>query len=105
MPERWLVTDEKCEVSYNAKAGPFQAFGAGLRGCYGKSFNPIRLSLLTFCTGRKLAELNLRAFFTLIMWEYKVLPPPDAYRSYLGLDKAMHQPQQCYLRLEKAPQN
>lgn len=86
MPERWLVADEKGEVSYDAKAGPFQAFGAGLRGCY----------------GRKLAELNLRTFFTLIMWEYKVLPPPDAYRSYIGLDKAMHQPQQCYLRLEKA---
>ncbi|EME38893.1 hypothetical protein DOTSEDRAFT_140271 [Dothistroma septosporum NZE10] len=86
MPERWLATDEKGEVTYNAKAGPFQAFGAGLRGCY----------------GRKLAELNLRQFFTLILWEYKVLPPPDAYRSYIGLDKAMHQPQQCYLRLEKA---
>lgn len=38
VPERWLVTDEKGQVTYDQKAGPFQSFGAGLRGCFGMRF-------------------------------------------------------------------
>lgn len=34
-PERWLVTDEKGEKSFDPMAGPALPFGAGLRGCFG----------------------------------------------------------------------
>ena len=36
-PERWLVEDEKGNVSFNPKAGPILPYGFGLRGCFGMS--------------------------------------------------------------------
>ena len=36
-PERWLVKDEEGRISFNASAGPRHSFGAGPRGCFGKS--------------------------------------------------------------------
>ena len=36
-PERWRVRDEQGRVSFNASAGTRHSFGAGPRGCFGKS--------------------------------------------------------------------
>jgi hypothetical protein len=35
-PERWLRKNANGELEFDASAGPNQAFGAGLRGCFGK---------------------------------------------------------------------
>lgn len=34
-PERWLVEDEKGNISFNNRAGPGNPYGFGLRGCFG----------------------------------------------------------------------
>ena len=36
-PERWLEKDSEGNVVFNSRAGPTMPFGAGPRGCFGKS--------------------------------------------------------------------
>jgi cytochrome P450 len=36
-PERWLEKDSKGDMVFNSRAGPTMPFGAGPRGCFGKS--------------------------------------------------------------------
>ena len=36
-PERWLEKDSDGKVVFNSRAGPVMPFGAGPRGCFGKS--------------------------------------------------------------------
>nr|POE79794.1 cytochrome p450 4v2 [Quercus suber] len=37
-PERWLKVDEKGNSEYDPRAAPMQAFGSGLRSCFGPVF-------------------------------------------------------------------
>ncbi|KAF5228502.1 hypothetical protein FAUST_11049 [Fusarium austroamericanum] len=64
VPERWLksVVNEagKEEVVFDSQAFPIQAFGQGPRGCFGK----------------RLAYLEMKIFFTLIIWTFELLPLP-----------------------------
>ncbi|WXC58159.1 hypothetical protein SNK03_004058 [Fusarium graminearum] len=64
VPERWLksVVNEagKEEVVFDSQAVPIQAFGQGPRGCFGK----------------RLAYLEMKIFFTLIIWTFEFLPLP-----------------------------
>lgn len=39
-PERWLERDEEGNIAFNSRAGPTMPFGAGPRGCFGKSHTP-----------------------------------------------------------------
>ncbi|QPC69157.1 hypothetical protein HYE67_011388 [Fusarium culmorum] len=64
VPERWLksVVSEagKKKVVFDSQAVPIQAFGQGPRGCFGK----------------RLAYLEMKIFFTLIIWTFELLPLP-----------------------------
>ncbi|KAK5129842.1 hypothetical protein LTR08_002779 [Meristemomyces frigidus] len=84
-PERWLVTNEKGEQSFDPQAGPMQTFGGGLRGCFGK----------------KLARLALRIVFTLIVWNLELQPLPEALKGFEAEDKVTHRPQKVFLRLKE----
>ena len=34
-PDRWLVRNEQGDIEFDSRAAPMQAFGAGMRACYG----------------------------------------------------------------------
>ncbi len=54
------------------------------------------------CTGRKLALLELRIVYALVIWNLEVLPPPDALFDFKAVDKLSHHPQNVYMRLDVA---
>lgn len=85
-PERWLEKDTitGAEV-YNSMAGPSLAFGMGLRGCFGK----------------KLALQVLRIHFSLLVWNFELLPTPGSLSSYDAVQKFAREPTQCYIRLKE----
>lgn len=86
-PERWLVTsssNEK-EFEFDAAAGPQLAFGLGTRGCYGK----------------RLAYLQLRILLTLIVWNFELLPCPEALSGYTPVLGSTYKPRDCYVRLRQ----
>jgi cytochrome P450 len=86
-PQRWLVRDKETGTEvYDSTAGPHIAFGAGLRGCFGK----------------KLAYLELRLAIVLIIWHYELLPVPEEYATWEASDQLTHCPLQCYVKLGKA---
>jgi len=62
-----------------------QAFGAGLRGCF----------------GRKLAYLKLRIMFTLVVWNFELMPLPEELGTFAAKDMLAHRPQKVYLRLRE----
>ena len=83
VPERWLVTGEDGEVVFNANAGPMLAFGLGPRGCY----------------GRRLAYLQLRMLIVLLVWNFEISDPREELASFQAVDKFVHTPMYCYVRL------
>jgi len=83
-PERWLVTSEQ-GVSFDATAGPTMPFGLGVRGCY----------------GRRLAYLSLRILWTMLIWNFELLPCPPELSSYATIDGLTIRPRQAYVRLRK----
>ncbi|KAL8942489.1 MAG: hypothetical protein Q9216_001633 [Gyalolechia sp. 2 TL-2023] len=85
-PDRWLVQNEQGEIEFDSRAAPMQAFGAGIRACY----------------GRKLAYLEMRIIYALVVWNLEVLPPPGALFDFKAVDKLSHQPQNVYMRFEVA---
>lgn len=40
-PERWLEKDDDGNLVFNPRAGPSMPFGAGPRGCFGKTHDPL----------------------------------------------------------------
>ncbi|KAK8094122.1 hypothetical protein PG997_000807 [Apiospora hydei] len=86
-PERWLKRDpESGTERFDPMAGPNLAFGAGLRGCFGK----------------KLALQALKLQFALFVWNFKLLKTLTELNSYDAVQKFAREPTQCYLRLERA---
>lgn len=79
VPERWLDRDG----TFNSRAGPMLAFGAGLRSCF----------------GRKLAYLELRIAVTLMLWRFKFLETSDA-GSFEAVDSLSQHPAKCFVRLQ-----
>ncbi|KAF4429616.1 Cytochrome P450 3A14 [Fusarium acutatum] len=65
IPERWIDVDDKGVETFNAMKGPFLTFGSGPRGCF----------------GRRLAYLQLRIFWVLLMWNFEFLPVDSELRS------------------------
>ena len=82
-PDRWLTRDEKGAEVYNPRAGPQLAFGLGPRGCFGK----------------KLAYMEMRVMFVLILWHFELKKPPPELSGYAGVDTLTHKPLQCFVRL------
>lgn len=85
-PERWLEKDPATGAEvFNSMAGPSLAFGMGLRGCFGK----------------KLALQVLRIHFSLIVWNFELLPVPEKLSGYDAVQKFAREPTQCYIRLKE----
>ncbi|KAL7900613.1 cytochrome P450 [Trichoderma sp. SZMC 28014] len=86
LPERWLETDPDTGAEvFNTMAGPSLAFGLGLRGCF----------------GRKLALQVLKIHFSLIVWNFDLLPIPEKLGGYEAVQKFAREPTQCYIRLKE----
>lgn len=83
IPERWLATDAKGKVVYDAQAGPMLSFSLGIRGCF----------------GRRLAYLTLRMFFTMLIWNFELGPVPEELDSWKAVQILTRKPVQCYVRL------
>lgn len=79
-PERW-IKDNK----FNPGAGPQLAFGLGPRACFGK----------------RLAYLNMRILFTLLVWNFRLLPCPKSLSDYSSTLIATNRPNTCYIRLQR----
>ncbi|KAH7234425.1 cytochrome P450 [Fusarium solani] len=89
LPERWLRTQKtesgEEETVFDPNGGPAQAFGLGPRGCFGK----------------KLAYIELRIFFTMIFWEFKMNPIKPELRKQDEKVALSRSPKYVYLSLEK----
>jgi cytochrome P450 len=87
-PERWLkeivAEDGKTETIFDPHAGPLMGFGLGPRGCW----------------GRKLAYVELKLFWVLLLWHFELLDVPERYSGFEAMDRLTHQPQKCYVRLK-----
>lgn len=81
-PERW-IKEVDGQTVFDARAGATMPFGGGVRACF----------------GRKLAYLELRMLFTLIVWNFRLEPVPDRYDGWAAIDKITHAPQQTYVNL------
>ncbi|CAG8051375.1 unnamed protein product [Penicillium olsonii] len=81
-PERWIVMEDGKEC-FDSTSGPVLTFGLGPRGCF----------------GRRMAYLELKIVFVLLLWNFELQPVPEALSSYQAVDKLTHQPRFCYLRL------
>ncbi|KAL6365870.1 hypothetical protein LRP88_00449 [Fusarium phalaenopsidis] len=89
LPERWLRTQKtesgEEQTVFDPNSGPAQAFGLGPRGCFGK----------------KLAYIELRIFFTMIFWEFKMNPIKPELRKQDESVALTRSPKYVYLSLEK----
>ncbi|RAH71912.1 cytochrome P450 [Aspergillus aculeatinus CBS 121060] len=85
VPERWLVAPSGADgpSTFDPNAGPTLAFGAGLRGCF----------------GRPLAQLQLRMTFALLVWHFELRPCPAALATYAAVDGLFRQPKHCFVAL------
>jgi cytochrome P450 len=83
-PERWMQ-DENGNPTFDALSGPSLTFGLGTRGCY----------------GRKLAYVEMRLIFTLIIWNFELLPCPPELSGYEAITGVTRKPQKAYARLQK----
>ncbi|KAM5352749.1 hypothetical protein ACJ41O_005471 [Fusarium nematophilum] len=83
-PERWLQTENGKEV-FDSLSGPVLTFGLGTRGCY----------------GRRLAYVEMRLIFTLMIWNYQLLTCPPELSGYEAINGVTRKPQKAYVRLEK----
>ena len=79
-PERWIKDN-----SFDPTAGPQLAFGQGLRTCCGK----------------RLAYLNMRILFALLVWNFELLPCPKSLSDYSSKMIVTNRPNMCYVRLQK----
>ncbi|KAF7193519.1 Cytochrome P450 monooxygenase [Pseudocercospora fuligena] len=81
MPERWLREKDDGNFVFDQFAGHQHGFGAGPRGCFGK----------------RLAHLQLRIFFTLIVWNFELLHTNAPLR---GKQILIRKPQELLVKLK-----
>lgn len=90
-PERWLkrrrddATGVETDV-FDPLAGPNLAFSIGPRQCFGK----------------KLAQLQLRTFMTLLTWNFKFDVLDETLNGEQPVEKMINLPRDCYVKLSKA---
>ncbi|KAF5001394.1 hypothetical protein FDECE_10957 [Fusarium decemcellulare] len=89
LPERWLRTqtteDGTEETVFDPNNGPVQGFGLGPRGCF----------------GRKLAYLEMRIFFTMVLWEFHleaIKPELAKHEESVSLTRT---PKHVYVKLRR----
>ncbi|KAF5654303.1 cytochrome P450 monooxygenase 3A14, partial [Fusarium circinatum] len=80
VPERWIDVDDEGVETYNAMKGPFLTFGSGPRGCF----------------GRRLAYLQLRIFWVLLMWNFEFLPVDAELRTQDAVEHVGVEPCESY---------
>ncbi|KAJ4007488.1 hypothetical protein NW752_007532 [Fusarium irregulare] len=89
IPERWLKTaastDGKEEVVFDSQAFPIQAFGLGPRGCF----------------GRRMAYLEMKIFFTLVIWTFKLLPLQAHLATPKPVSSLTRNPDKVFVKLQK----
>ncbi|KAL3426498.1 cytochrome P450 [Phlyctema vagabunda] len=86
-PERWLTqTEQSSDPVFDARAAPFQTFGAGIRGCYGK----------------RLAYLEQRVIYTLMVWNFEFQSIPDVLGDFKANDVLTHTPKYARVMLRAA---
>jgi cytochrome P450 len=83
-PERWLRAEKGKQV-FDALSGPALTFGLGTRGCYGK----------------RLAYIEMRLIFTLVLWNFELLPCPLELSGYEAINGVTRKPRKAYARLTK----
>lgn len=81
-PERWLK-EENGELVFDHLAGPTMPFGGGLRGCFGK----------------KLAYLELKVFFTLLVWHLDFQHLSPKFSGNEAIDSLTHAPKKDFVSL------
>lgn len=105
-PDRWIVTDKDGKEQYDPRAAPMQSFGAGLRGCFGKSLPIQRLKeiMLTIriIPGKRLAYLEMRMIYILLVWNFEFQPLPQDLADFKAMDVLTHQPQNVRVKLARA---
>lgn len=79
-PQRWLK-----DGKFDGSAGPLLAFGLGTRGCYGK----------------RLAYLEMRILFTLILWNFELAECPGKLSGYKSVLISTNKPKDCYVSLRE----
>ncbi|KAK4504915.1 hypothetical protein PRZ48_002878 [Zasmidium cellare] len=84
-PERWLFQNEKGETEFDSRAAPMHIFGAGVRGCYGK----------------KLAYLEMRVIYTLLVWNFHFDRIPETLMDWKAQDIITHAPQNVRVKLRE----
>jgi cytochrome P450 len=84
-PERWLKTNDKGDVIYDAQAGPFLTFSLGPRGCF----------------GRRLAYLEIRLILVLLLWNFHFKQLKGELVSYDTKESVTVMPKVCYVELER----
>ncbi|KAK1455688.1 cytochrome P450 [Colletotrichum melonis] len=82
-PERWLQPDEKGEIVFNNKAGPFMSFSYGPRGCWGK----------------RLAYMELKLIITLLIWNLEFIGLPAELEDDALLEGIFTKPKSCLVKL------
>jgi cytochrome P450 len=92
VPERWLTMEEVEEKGqiierevFDPHAGPQLAFGAGPRSCF----------------GRKLAYVELRIAFTLLIWTFEFLLIDEKLNDFEAEESFTLLPRNCYVKLKK----
>lgn len=114
MPERWLEALPNGEFRFNAFAGPNNPFGVGPRACFGKFFHCGKIALWptesrrstsqwltidTFYTGIKWANLIIKTIVTLIVWNFDIQETPISLSGVEASDGASHRAQKTFVRL------
>ncbi|KAL3608912.1 hypothetical protein FPOAC2_03923 [Fusarium poae] len=86
IPERWLKSTVnetgKEEIMFDSQAFPIQAFGLGPRGCFGK----------------RLAYLEMKIFFTLIIWTFELLPLPADIATPKAVSSLTRNPDRVFIK-------
>ncbi|KAF5679597.1 cytochrome P450 monooxygenase [Fusarium heterosporum] len=87
VPERWLrrTTDPggKEEITFDSQAFPIQAFGSGPRGCF----------------GRRMSYLEMKIFFTLVVWTFELLPLPSSVATPKAISSLTRNPDRVFVKL------
>ncbi|KAF4976236.1 hypothetical protein FZEAL_7074 [Fusarium zealandicum] len=87
-PERWLRTEKSAdgteETVFDANLFPIQGFGIGPRSCFGK----------------RLAYLEMKIFFTLVIWKFDFLSLPKALSKPTEFFALTRNPNEIYVKLQ-----
>ncbi|RYP13802.1 hypothetical protein DL767_010581 [Monosporascus sp. MG133] len=84
-PERWLAKSASGETEFDPRAAPMQTFGAGPR----------------FCFGQKFALLEMRIIYSLILWNFELLPIHESLADFQGVEVLTLQPKHVRVKLRE----